>query len=42
MIVVAIAGILAAVAIPQYQDYIVRAKLSNVVNAAAPYPVGDG
>lgn len=30
MIVVAIIGILAAVAIPAYQDYIVRAKLSKV------------
>ena len=31
MIVVAIIGILAAVAIPAYQDYIVKAKLSKVV-----------
>ncbi len=30
MIVVAIIGILAAVAIPAYQDYVVRAKLSKV------------
>ena len=30
MIVVAIIGILAAVAIPAYQDYIVKAKLSKV------------
>ena len=36
MIVVAIIGILAAVAIPAYQDYIVRAKLSKVADAVGP------
>lgn len=35
MIVVAIVGILAAVALPMYQDYSKRAKLSEVVLAAA-------
>jgi type IV pilus assembly protein PilA len=33
MIVVAIIGILAAVAIPAYQDYTVKAKLSNAMAA---------
>jgi len=33
MIVVAIIGILAAVAIPQYQDYTTRAKLSKALSA---------
>jgi type IV pilus assembly protein PilA len=33
MIVVAIIGILAAVALPAYQDYTVRAKLSEVIIA---------
>ncbi len=36
MIVVAIVGILAAIAIPAYQDYIVRSKISEALAAAAP------
>ncbi len=35
MIVVAIIGILAAVAIPQYQDYTIKAKLSNALASVA-------
>jgi len=35
MIVVAIIGILAAVALPAYQDYTVKAKMSEVVLAAS-------
>lgn len=35
MIVVAIIGILAAIALPAYQDYTVRAKVSEVVLAAS-------
>jgi|SRR3990167_6777080 len=36
MIVVAIIGILAAVAIPAYQDYVIKAKLSKVSGAVDP------
>ena len=36
MIVVAIIGILAAVALPAYQDYTTRAKMSEVILMAAP------
>lgn len=36
MIVVAIIGILAAVALPAYQDYTTRAKVSEVVLMSAP------
>ena len=35
MIVVAIIGILAAVALPAYQDYTVRARVSEVILAAS-------
>ena len=35
MIVVAIIGILAAVALPAYQDYTIRAKVSEMMLAAS-------
>ena len=37
MIVVAIVGILAAVALPAYQDYTYKAKFAEVVSVAASY-----
>lgn len=37
MIVVAIIGILAAVAVPAYQNYTIKARYTEVVNAAAPF-----
>jgi type IV pilus assembly protein PilA len=37
MIVVAIIGILAAVAIPAYQQYTLKARFTEVINATAPY-----
>jgi type IV pilus assembly protein PilA len=40
MIVVAIIGILAAVALPAYQDYTTRAKVSEVLLAASSAKVG--
>ena len=36
MIVIAILGILAAIAIPAYQDYSIRAKISEGINTASP------
>jgi prepilin-type N-terminal cleavage/methylation domain-containing protein len=42
MIVVAIIGILAAIAIPAYQDYVTKAKFSNALSLAESFktPVG--
>ena len=40
MIVVAIIGILAAIAIPSYQNYAVRARYAEVITAATPFKTG--
>ena len=40
MIVVAIIGILAAVAVPAYQQYTLKARFSEIVNATAPFKTG--
>ena len=40
MIVVAIIGILAAVALPAYQDYTIRAKVSELMLAASGFRTG--
>ena len=40
MIVIAIIGILAAVAVPQYGQYTKRAKYSEIIAATAPFKAG--
>jgi type IV pilus assembly protein PilA len=40
LIVVAIIGILAAIAVPAYQSYSNKAKYSEVINATAPFKTG--
>ena len=42
MIVVAIIGILAAVAIPAYQDYTIKAKVQEGVNVSNPHRTAPG
>jgi len=40
MVVIAIIGILAAIAVPQYQTYTKKAKFSEVSGATAPFKLG--
>lgn len=40
MIVVAIIGILAAIALPAYQTYTAKARFTEVVQATSPYKLG--
>ena len=40
MVVIAIIGILAAIAVPQYQTYTKKGKFSEVVSALEPYKLG--
>ncbi|MGI2261406.1 pilin [Shewanella sp. GXUN23E] len=42
MIVVAIIGILAAIALPAYQDYVKRSKLTSLLTEANPYKTAIG
>ena len=42
MIVVAIIGILAAIALPAYQDYTVRAKLQEATSLSEPARLAAG
>lgn len=40
LIVIAIIGILAAIAVPAYQTYTQKARFAEVVNALSPYKLG--
>lgn len=42
MIVIAIIGVLASIAIPQYQDYVIRAKITEGLNLADDAKVAVG